>query len=78
MDYKPKFLAENLGSVYSPPAVKRKDEPDDEAINAKRQQDHRQERDRELTRKLWSHTDTAAAPPESLEEMMATIGKTVK
>ena len=78
MDFKPRFLAENLGSVYPPPVVQRKDEPDAEAINAKRLLAQRQEKDRELARKLAAHTDTAAPPPDSLEEMMARIGKVLK
>ena len=78
VDYKPKFLAENLGSVYAPPVVKREDEPDANAINARRLRDRRQQNDRELAQRLASHADTAAPPPGSLEEMMANIGKTLK
>lgn len=77
VDYKPKFLAENLGSVYSPVAVPPSEEPNEEAINAQRIAQRRRENDRELHRKLEGHGETATAPPADLEAMLAGIGRKV-
>ena len=78
VDYKPKFLAENLGSVYNPPAVPVEDEPDADAINARRLKERRQQQQVELQRKLSRELDEAVPPPESLEAMLARIGKDLK
>ena len=78
VDYKPKFLAENLGSVYSPPVVERKDEPDAEAINARRLAESRRQKEMEVEAKLAENRRKPVPPPGSLDEMMATIGKTLK
>ena len=78
VDYKPRFLSENLGSVYNPPAVPIEDEPNEEAINARRLRDRRKQEQSELQRKLSRELDEAVPPPESLEAMLARIGKTLK
>jgi len=78
VDYKPKFLAENLGSVYNPVAVPLEEEPDAEAINARRLKERRQRDQRELEQKLSRELDEAVPPPESLDAMLARIGKTLK
>ena len=76
VDYKPKFLAENLGNVYSPVAVPVEEEPDADAINARRLKEHRQQKERELERQISGAG--AVPPPGTLEEMMATIGRGLK
>lgn len=78
VDYKPKFLAENLGSVYNPVAVPIEEEPNEDAINARRLKERRERDQQELERKLSRDLDEAVPPPESLEAMMARIGKTLK
>jgi hypothetical protein len=76
VDYKPKFLAENLGSVYSPVAVPPDEEPDPEATNARRLKEHRQQKERELERQISG--SGAVPPPGTLDEMMAKIGRGLK
>jgi hypothetical protein len=76
VDYKPKFLAENLGNIYSPVAVPPDEEPDPEAINARRLKEHRQQKERELQRQISG--DGAVPPPGTLDEMLATIGRQLK
>lgn len=78
VDYKPKFLAENLGSIYNPVAVPVEEEPDADAINARRLKERRQRDQHELEAKLSKDLDAAVPPPESLEAMMARIGRTLK
>jgi hypothetical protein len=78
VDYKPKFLAENLGSVYNPVAVPIEEEPNEDAINARRLKERRQQEQRELEKKFAADVQEAVPPPESLEAMMARIGKTLK
>jgi hypothetical protein len=76
VDYKPRFLAENLGAVYNPPVVKREDEPDPEAINERRLREHRQREQAELDRKLSEHANTSTKPPP-LEELVGKIGRKI-
>jgi hypothetical protein len=78
MDYKPRFLAENLGAVYNPPAVEIEDEPNEDAINARRLKQRRQQEMDELAKKLARDLEEAVPPPGSLEDMMASIGRTLK
>ena len=78
VDYKPRFLAENLGSVYNPVAVPIEEEPNEDAINAIRLKEHRERQEAEMMRKLAKDSNEAVPPPGSLEEMMASIGKTLK
>jgi len=78
VDYKPKFLAENLGSVYNPVAVPIEEEPNEDAINARRLKERRQQEQQKLERKFADDVSEAVPPPGSLEEMMAKIGKTLK
>lgn len=61
---------------YAEPVVKREDEPDPEAINARRLRERKQQDDRELQAKLNGHAATASKPPP-LEELMAGIGRVV-
>jgi len=75
VDYKPKFLAENLGSVYAPPVVKREDEPDADAINARRLKERRKQEMDELAKKLARDLDEAVPPPGSIEDMLSKIGR---
>lgn len=63
-DYKPSQLIKNIGSVYSPPVVKREDEPDPEKINASRL------RERDLLQKLDENQAGASKPPASIGEML--------
>jgi hypothetical protein len=74
VDYKPKFLAENLGAVYNPVAVPIEEEPDADAINARRLKERRQQEMDALAKKLARDLDEAVPPPGSLEDMMARIG----
>jgi len=55
------------------PVVKREDEPDAEAINAKRL---RERQERELQAQLDGHSKSASKPPP-LDELLGKIGKTV-
>ena len=76
VDYKPRFLAENLGSVYSPPVVPVEDEPNEDAINARRLEARRREEQAELQRKLRGHSEGACTPPP-LEDLIGKIGRKV-
>lgn len=78
VDYKPRFLAENLGSVYNPVAVPIEEEPDADAINARRLRDRRRQEQQELERKFSDDQNKAVPPPESLDAMLARIGRTLK
>lgn len=64
VDYKPRFLNENIGTVYNPPAVKREDEPDPEAINARRIRQRQMQEQAELERKLRNNEEKAYVPPK--------------
>jgi hypothetical protein len=78
VDYKPRFLAENVGSVYNPPAVEIEDEPNEDAINARRLKQRRQQKQQALEQK-FAHSEAGATPPPgTLDEMMASIGRTLK
>ena len=74
VDYKPRFLSENLGSVYNPPAVPIEDEPNEDAINARRLKQRRIQEHTQLTQKLQGHSETAAKPP-ALDELLGKIGR---
>lgn len=78
VDYKPKFLTENLGAVYNPPAVPLEEEPSPEAINAQRVRARRAEEEKELDAKLRGNQEGAVPPPGSVEEMIAGIGRDMK
>ena len=73
-DYPPRLLASQCGRYYNPPAVALKDEPNEEAVNARRIRDRRMEDQRALEAKLDSHAQTASKPP-ALEELLAKIGR---
>lgn len=77
VDFKPRFLDENIGAIYNPPAVTTEDEPNPEAINARRIRDRQAAEDRELDQKLRGHQEGAVPPPGSLEDMLAGIGRKV-
>ena len=74
VDYKPRFLAENLGSVYNPPVVPVEDEPNEDAINARRLKQRRIQEQSTLEQKLQGHSETAAKPP-ALDELLGKIGR---
>jgi hypothetical protein len=78
VDFKPKFLAENLGSVFNPVVVPVEEEPNEELINARRLRDRRQQKQQELERKFAHAEQGAVPPPGSLEDMMAGIGRKLK
>ena len=77
VDYKPRFLAENLGSVYNPPVVPVEDEPNEDAINARRLKQRRIQEQSTLEQKLQGHSETAAKPPP-LDELLGKIGRKVE
>jgi len=76
VDYKPRFLAENLGSIYNPPVVPVEDEPNEDAINARRLKQRRIQEQSSLEQKLQGHSETAAKPP-ALDELLGKIGRKV-
>ena len=67
-------LVKSFGKYHSPVVIQRKDEPDPEAINARRLQERREQEDRELRRKLESHARDAAPPPP-LDELISKVGR---
>ena len=68
LDYPPGLLAKKCGTYYNPPAVSIEDEPDAEAINAKRIRERRLQEQRELEAKLNGNAESACKPPP-LEEL---------
>jgi hypothetical protein len=78
MDYKPRFLAENLGSIYNPVVVPVDEEPDADAINARRLKERRQQEQQKLEATFARSKEGAVPPPGTLDEMMASIGRTLK
>ena len=62
LDYPPGLLAKKCGTYYNPPAVSVDDEPDAEAINARRIREKRLQEQAELERKLRENEAGAYVP----------------
>lgn len=75
-DYPPRLLAAQCGRYYAPPVIKLEDEPDHEAINLRRIQEHRKQSEWELLRKLELDSRNKVKPPP-LEELVSRIGRKV-
>jgi hypothetical protein len=76
--YPPSALLKGFERFRCPPVVDQRDEPDPEAINARRLRDRQRQEQQELMRSLNETESQAAPPPESLEAMVARIGKPLR